>query len=147
MLMEQKKFVKIGLSVENLRAYIPMIENEVEMFLENDTAFSTFQRGDINEWGSFHAYRTMAEITILTAARTLQGREIRESLDKSFAQTYHDLDGGFTPLHMLFPNLPLPSYKKRDIAQKAMSDFYVDIIEKRKAQDRSMVCHRLKSFT
>jgi sterol 14alpha-demethylase len=140
-LMEQKKFVKVGLSVEHFRAYIPMIENEVETFLENDVAFSTYQRGDINEWGSFHAYRRMAEITILTASRTLQGREIRGSLDKTFAQRLHDLDGGFTPTHLMFPGLPLPSYKKRDIAQKAMSDFYVNIIEKRKAQDRSEVCH------
>lgn len=134
--MEQKKFVKFGLSTENFRAYVPMIENEVETFLEKDSRFSTYQLQDINEWGSFHAYKAMAEITILTAARTLQGREIRGSLDKTFADRYHDLDGGFTPINMLFPNLPLPSYKKRDIAQKAMSDFYVDIIKKRKAEGR-----------
>ena len=134
--MEQKKFVKFGLSTENFRAYVPMIEDEVETFLEKDSRFSTYQLQDINEWGSFHAYKAMAEITILTAARTLQGREIRGSLDKTFADRYHDLDGGFTPINMLFPNLPLPSYKKRDIAQKAMSDFYVDIIKKRKAEGR-----------
>ncbi|KAF8501258.1 cytochrome P450 [Gautieria morchelliformis] len=135
-LMEQKKFVKVGLSTENFRAYVPMIEHEVEEFLEHDARFTTYQLDDINEWGSFHAYRAMAEITILTAARTLQGREVRASLDKTFAARYHDLDGGFTPMNMLFPNLPLPSYRKRDIAQKAMSDFYVDIINKRKAEGR-----------
>ncbi|KAF8522681.1 lanosterol 14-alpha-demethylase [Gautieria morchelliformis] len=132
--MEQKKFVKGGFSTANLRAYVPMIENEVEDFLEHDNRFSTYQLGDVKEWGSFHAYRTMAEITTLTAARTLQGREVRGSLDKTFAARFHDLDGGFTPLNMIFPNLPLPSYKRRDIAQKAMSDFYVNIIKKRKAE-------------
>lgn len=145
--MEQKKFVKFGLSTENFRAYVPMIEDEVETFLEKDSRFSTYQLQDINEWGSFHAYKAMAEITILTAARTLQGREIRGSLDKTFADRYHDLDGGFTPINMLFPNLPLPSYKKRDIAQKAMSDFYVDIIKKRKAEGRLEVSGQvLESF-
>jgi sterol 14alpha-demethylase len=137
--MEQKKFVKVGLSTENLRAYVPMIENEVEQFLETDARFTTYQLNDINEWGSFHAYQTMAEITILTAARTLQGREVRGSLDKTFAARYHDLDGGFTPMNMFFPNLPLPSYRKRDIAQKSMSDFYVDIIHKRKTEGRLQV--------
>jgi sterol 14-demethylase len=78
----------------------------------------------------------MSEMTILTAARTLQGAEIRASLDKKFADLYHDLDNGFKPINWLFPNLPLPSYKKRDKAQRAMSDFYVKIIEKRRAENR-----------
>ena len=144
-LMEQKKFVKVGLSTENFRAYVPMIENEVENFLEQDSTFSTYQLQGTD--GSFHAYKTMAEITILTAARTLQGREIRGSLDKKFAARYRDLDGGFTPINLLFPNLPLPSYRKRDIAQKAMSDFYVDIIRKRKAEGRLGVsCQVLSSL-
>ncbi|KIJ52426.1 hypothetical protein M422DRAFT_243211 [Sphaerobolus stellatus SS14] len=137
MLMEQKKFVKVGLSVDNFRVYIEMIENEVLRFLETDPSFFYYQTDDVDQWGAFHAYRKMAEITILTASRTLQGKEIREAVDgPAFAERYHDLDGGFTPLNMMFPNLPLPSYRKRDIAQKAMSDFYVGIIEKRREEGR-----------
>ncbi|KAF8588231.1 lanosterol 14-alpha-demethylase [Ramaria rubella] len=135
-LMEQKKFVKVGLSMENFCAYVPMIVNEVEDFLDQDPAFNSDQSAKTNCWGVFPAYIKMAEITILTAACTLQGREIRAALDKGFADRYHDLDGGFTPLNLMFPNLPLPSYRRRDIAQKAMSDFYVDIIRKRKAEGR-----------
>ena len=131
--MEQKKFVKFGLSTDNFRAYVGMIEDEVNQFMNSDSSFKIFQMNDINEWGRFHAFKTLAEITILTAARTLQGREVRENLDKSFAQRYNDLDGGFTPLNFLFPNLPLESYRKRDVAQKAMSDFYVDLIRKRQS--------------
>jgi sterol 14-demethylase len=71
----------------------------------------------------------MAQITILTASRTLQGEEVRSKLDKTFADLYTDLDGGFTPLNFMFPNLPLESYKKRDKAQKAMSDFFVGILK------------------
>jgi sterol 14-demethylase len=80
----------------------------------------------------------LSEVTILTAAKTLQGPEIRASLDKRFADLYHDLDGGFKPINWLFPNLPLPSYRRRDIAQKAMSDFYVGIIEKRRVEGRTV---------
>lgn len=44
------------------------------------------------------AFKTSSEITIFTASATLQGKEVRAGLDASFAQLYHDLDGGFTPL-------------------------------------------------
>ncbi|PAV21443.1 lanosterol 14-alpha-demethylase [Pyrrhoderma noxium] len=131
--MEQKRFIKAGLSTDNFRAYMSMMEDEITRFLETDAAFRVYQFPDErDEWGQFHPLRTLGEITILTASRTLQGREVRASLDKTFAQRYSDLDGGFTPLNFLFPNLPLPSYKRRDRAQKAMSEFYVDLIRKRK---------------
>ncbi|TFY80824.1 hypothetical protein EWM64_g3185 [Hericium alpestre] len=129
--MEQKKFVKVGLSTENFRAYVPMIEREVAEFVERDPSFRTYQMDDINEWGQFDAVKVLQEITILTASRTLQGKEVRENLDKTFSQLYNDLDGGFTPLNFLFPNLPLESYRKRDRAQKKMTEFYVNILKKR----------------
>ncbi|KAJ6478973.1 lanosterol 14-alpha-demethylase [Mycena sanguinolenta] len=130
--MQQKKFVKFGLTTDNFRAYVGMIEDEVDEFMRGDACFRTYQQNDINEWGSFDVIAAMAEITILTASRTLQGKEVREGLNKSFSEIYNDLDGGFTPLNFLFANLPLESYRKRDRAQKKMSDFYVDIITRRK---------------
>ena len=81
--------------------------------------------------GQFDVVKTMQEITILTASRTLQGKEVRDNLDKGYAQLYNDLDGGFTPVHMMFPYLPLESSRKRDRAQKRMSQFYMDIIRGR----------------
>lgn len=130
--MEQKKFVKVGLSVENFRAYVGMVEDEVEQFMKTDAAFLIFQMNDINEWGRFDVTDIMAQITILTASRTLQGAEVRQGLDKSFSELFNALDGGFTPLNFLFPNLPLESYRKRDEAHKKMSEFYIDIIRKRR---------------
>ncbi|KAF7312456.1 Lanosterol 14-alpha-demethylase [Mycena indigotica] len=130
--MQQKKFVKFGLTTETFRAYVGMIEDEVDNFMSHDQRFRTYQQDDINEWGNFDAIGAMAEITILTASRTLQGSEVRDSLDKSFSDLYTDLDGGFTPLNFMFPNLPLESYRRRDRAQKKMSEFYVNIIKKRR---------------
>ena len=130
--MEQKKFVKVGLSAENMRLYVGMIEDEIEDFIKHDPSFVTYQRNDINEWGSFDVSKVMGEITILTASRTLQGKEVRDNLDKGFAELYNDLDGGFTPLNFMFPNLPLESYRRRDRAHIKMSQFYVDIIKRRR---------------
>jgi len=135
-LMEQKKFVKFGLSTDNFRAYVGMIEDEITSFINNDPAFSVFQDERSTEWGTFQALKICSEMTILTASRTLQGSEIRAALDKSFADIYHDLDGGFIPINWLMPNFPLPSHRRRDAAQKAMSDFYVNIIQRRRAENR-----------
>ncbi|KDQ19313.1 hypothetical protein BOTBODRAFT_27902 [Botryobasidium botryosum FD-172 SS1] len=134
--MEQKRFVKCGLTIENFREYVGFIEDEVEEMLAKNESFVTYRSGDTTRWGSFHALRTLAELTICTASRTLQGREVRASLSgREFAEMYSDLDGGFTPINLMFPSLPLPSYRRRDRAQQAMSDFYVNILNKREAGD------------
>jgi sterol 14-demethylase len=112
-----------------------MIEDEVNHFMDTDPAWRTWQADDVTEWGTLtDVVDVLSEITILTASRTLQGREVRAGLDKSFAGLYTDLDGGFTPLNFMFPNLPLPSYRRRDAAQAKMSAFYQDIIRRRRAQ-------------
>lgn len=95
--MEQKKFVKVGLSTENFRAYVGMIEDEVSDFMARDPTFRIWQMNDINEWGQFDVLKVLQEITILTASRTLQGKEVREAMDKTFADLYSDLDGGMLP--------------------------------------------------
>ncbi|KAF7327900.1 Lanosterol 14-alpha-demethylase [Mycena kentingensis (nom. inval.)] len=130
--MQQKKFVKFGLTTDTFKAYVGMIEEEVENFMAKDVRFAAYQNDDVIEWGNFDAIAAMAEITILTASRTLQGQEVRQGLDKTFSETYTELDGGFTPLNFMFPNLPLESYRKRDRAQKKMSDFYVNIVKGRR---------------
>ncbi|CCA74606.1 related to sterol 14 alpha-demethylase [Serendipita indica DSM 11827] len=130
-LMQQKKFVKFGLNTDNFRAYMGMIEDETSMFMSTDPNFTAIH-SKTREWGRFNSFKSMSELTILTASRTLQGAEVRSKLDKTFAQRYNDLDGGFTPLNFLFPSLPLPSYRRRDKAQRAMSEFYQDIIRSRR---------------
>ncbi|KAK0500018.1 cytochrome P450 [Armillaria luteobubalina] len=133
--MEQKKFIKIGLSTESFRTYVGMFEDEVEMYLNSEPVFKSYQSPKTDgEWGSFDPCQVLAEITILTASRTLQGKQIRAALDKSFANLIADLDGGFTPMNFFFPNLPLEHYRRRDRAHKKISDFYVDIVKQRKAK-------------
>ncbi|CAG8479027.1 18524_t:CDS:2 [Gigaspora margarita] len=110
-LMEQKKFVKAGLSVENLRAYIPMIEMETKNYLSRWNKKSDVQ--DI--------HKAMAELIILTASRCLL-----------VAQIFHDLDGGFKPINFLFDDLPLPSNRLRDKAHVKMRHFFIDIMKHRR---------------
>jgi len=130
-LMEQKRFVKAGLTTDNLKVYVGQIVDEVEQFITKDAMFGDFKS---SKTGKVDIFKAMCEITILTASRTLQGQEVRENLDKSFANLYHDLDAGFTPINFIMPGLPLPANYRRDRAQKKMSRFYRDIIEKRRAE-------------
>lgn len=130
-LMQQKKFVKSGLTTENFRKYVPMIVSETLAYVE-DHVFQSPKTQQITK----DTFTVSSELTICTAAATLQGEEVREGLNKSFAGLYHDLDGGFTPLNFVFPNLPLPSYRRRDRAQVAMRNFYLGIINKRRQDHR-----------
>lgn len=125
-LMQQKRMVKFGLSTENFKAYVPMVVEETVNFFNHDLHMSS------DKWQSFDALEAMSELTIFTASRTLQGKEVRDSVSKDFAKRYEALDGGFTPINFMFPNLPLPSYRRRDKAQKEMSQFYQGIIQKRR---------------
>ncbi|CAG8717422.1 34310_t:CDS:2, partial [Racocetra persica] len=114
-LMEQKKFVKAGLSVENLRAYVPMITMETKNYLSRWN-----KKSDIQD-----VHKAMAELIILTASRCLLGDEV-------LAQIFHDLDGGFKPVNFLFDDLPLPSNKLRDKAHIKMRHFFMDIMKSRR---------------
>ncbi|CAG8606067.1 5058_t:CDS:2 [Acaulospora morrowiae] len=121
-LMEQKKFVKSGLSVENLRAYVPMIEMETKNYIARWNMKSAVE----------NIYHVTSQLIIMTASRCLLGEEVRSKLDESFAQIFHDLDGGFQPINFLFENLPIPSNKLRDQAHVKMHNFFLEIMKARR---------------
>lgn len=127
-LMEQKKFVKFGLSQKALESHVQLIEGEVLDYISSAPAF----RG---RSGTVDIASTMAEITIFTAGRALQGEEVRRKLTAEFASLYHDLDSGFTPINFLLPWAPLPHNRKRDAAHKRMRAIYMDIIQERRKSD------------
>ncbi|KAK5140474.1 Sterol 14-alpha demethylase, partial [Oleoguttula sp. CCFEE 6159] len=118
-------FVKFGLTSEALRSYVPLIADEVSDYVKRSPAFKG-RRGTVD------VPRTMAELTIFTASRSLQGKEVRDKFDSSFADLYHDLDMGFTPINFMLPWAPLPQNRKRDFAQRKMAQTYMDIIRARK---------------
>ncbi|KAK1140629.1 Lanosterol 14-alpha-demethylase [Aspergillus melleus] len=124
-LMEQKKFVKFGLTSDALRSYVRLITDEVEDFVQN---FPAFQGSS----GVFDVSKTIAEITIYTASRSLQGQEVRNRFDSTFAELYHNLDMGFAPINFMLPWAPLPHNRKRDAAQQKMTETYMEIIKERR---------------
>ncbi|ODV86061.1 hypothetical protein CANARDRAFT_7422 [[Candida] arabinofermentans NRRL YB-2248] len=143
-LMEQKKFAKVALTRESFIKYVPMIREEVLGYLGSSELFH-------GESGKANVLKSQPEITIFTASRTLLGKEMREMLNTDFAHLFGDLDKGFTPVNFVFPNLPLPSYKKRDNAHNTIATTYLKLINSRRStndiQDRDLIDALMKNST
>ncbi|KAJ4301144.1 serine/threonine protein kinase [Kalmusia sp. IMI 367209] len=125
-LMEQKKFVKFGLTSEALRSYVQLITTEVHDFVKRHKSFK-------GQKGTFDVPKVMSELTIYTASRSLQGEEVRNMFDSRFAALFHDLDLGFSPINFQLSWFPLPHNRKRDNARNTMVELYSEIVRKRRA--------------
>ena len=119
--------MKFGLTSESLKSYVPLISSEVQNYIRNSPLFVASLRN-----GIFDVPKVMAEITIYTASRSLQGREVRSKFNSEFADLYHDLDMGFSPINFMLPWAPLPHNRKRDHAHKKMVATYTEIIKERR---------------
>ena len=122
-----RQFVKFGLTSDALRSYVPLMEDEIRSFIIRTPHFKGLS-------GIAQMPPIMAEITLFTASRSLQGKEVRAKLDTTFAKLYHDLDDGFQPINFMLPWFPLPQNRRRDIAQRKMTQIYTDIIKARRSK-------------
>lgn len=127
-LMEQKKFAKTALTKDAFLRYVPRIQEEILDYFKTCPDYSMTERNN----GVANVMKTQPEMTILTASKSLMGDDMRAKFDTSFAELYSDLDKGFTPMNFVFPNLPLPAYKKRDAAQRKISATYMSLINHRR---------------
>lgn len=119
--------LKEGFTSQSLRVYVPEFVEEVEQFVSTNAAF----RG---EGGICDISSIFSEISLYTAAGSLQGKEVRASFDATFATHYRHLDDGLAPINFMFPWLPIPINRRRDRAQRMMSNLYLEIIRKRRAE-------------
>ena len=119
------KLIMSGLTNKALRSYVPLMQEEAQMLVDS-TFVSKGVAGTIN-MPSF-----MSQMTLCTASRTLQGKEIRSKLNSTFFSMYHALDEGLAPINFIIPWLPLPHKRKRDIANREMTKMYTDIIQARR---------------
>ncbi|KIW69243.1 hypothetical protein PV04_05130 [Phialophora macrospora] len=124
--MDQKRLLKEGFTSQNLRAYVPQFVSEVEQYVDTNPAFQ-------GEEGICDISTVLSEMSLYAAAGSLQGREVRDAFDSSFATYYRHLDDGFAPVNFMFPWLPTPVNQRRDRAQKMMAKLYMDIIQKRRS--------------
>ena len=103
------------------------MEDEIRSFINRGPHFK-------GSSGTVQESPMMAQITLFTASRALQGKEVREKLDTTFAGLYHALDDGFQPINFMLPWFPLPQNRRRDIAQRKMTQIYTDIVKARRLE-------------
>ncbi|KAK7745017.1 Lanosterol 14-alpha-demethylase [Cytospora paraplurivora] len=142
-LMEQKRLIKNVLTTEAFRSYVPIICDEVTSYFKSNPDFKG-QSGIVN------IPTKMAQLTIFTAAHTLQGKAVREQFDESLADLYHDLDMGFTPINFMLNWAPLPQNARRDRAQRTVAKLYMDTIKVRRQREESDaqdIMHHLMTST
>lgn len=84
--------MKVGLSTDNFRKYIPLIREEVLLYMNKHVFGEKSDAGVASSAPRKDAVDAGSQITVCTAAITLQGKEVREGLDASFADLYHDLE-------------------------------------------------------
>ena len=113
------------MTLDAFKSYVSLIEHEVISFIDRKPEFQ-------GPSGTVDITNTMAEITIYTASRSLQGKEVRDKFDSTFADLYHYLDMGFSPINFMLPWAPLPHNRRRDYAQKKMAQTYMEIIQERR---------------
>ena len=117
--------MKIGLSTEAFRSYVPIIQQEVETYIKRSAVFK-------GKGGTVNIPSILAEITIYTASHTLQGKDVRDKFDATLASLYHDLDMGFSPINFMLHWAPLPHNRARDYAQRTVAEAYMNIIRERR---------------
>lgn len=105
------------------------MQDEIQDFLKRTPAFK-------GNSGTLNISPILGQITLFTSARSLQGQEVREKVDTTFAKLIHDLDDGFQPINFMLPWLPLPQNRRRDKAQQKVTQLYADIINKRRASKK-----------
>lgn len=141
-LMEQKKFMKIALTTEAFRSYVPIIADEVTNYFKKSADFK-------GPSGTVNIPPKMAHITIFTASHSLQGKLIRDKFTETMADLYHDLDMGFSPINFMLSWAPLPWNNRRDHAQRTVAKIYMDTIQARRGQKeenaQDMMYHLMNS--
>ncbi|KAK9908024.1 hypothetical protein WJX75_001750 [Coccomyxa subellipsoidea] len=118
---EQFKFFAEALKSAKLKLYVPHFVQEAQDYFA--------KWGDE---GEVDFAKTFSELIILTASRTLMGREVRESMFNKVADLFHDLDMGMLPISVIFPYLPIPAHWNRDRARKELASIFSRIIQARR---------------
>ncbi len=120
---EQLKMIMPSLRMDAMRSHSAKIVQEVE--------------GMISNWddeGEIDLVECMKNLTINTASHCLLGKEFRYELTDEFSDIYRDLEKGVNPLAYHFPNLPLPSFIKRDKARARLQALVEHIVKKRQLE-------------
>lgn len=125
-MMEQLHMLLPALQDKRMRTYGEIVVSEV--------AEMTAGWGDE---GVVDFYEFCQVLTNFTSSHCLLGPEFRRELTREFSQVYHDLERSIIPLVYISPNLPIPTFRKRDRARARLGEMVSSIIERRRASGKA----------
>jgi len=88
------------------------------------------------EAGSVDLLDFFAELTIYTSSAALVGPGFREELGPELVPLFQDLERGTDAFAYVNPNLPIPSFRKRDRARKRLVAYLQAIFDRREREGR-----------
>jgi sterol 14-demethylase len=118
---EQLKMLLPALKDRRMRTYAEIIVEEVEASI-----------ADWGDEGEIDLVDYCRVLTNFTSAHCLLGREFRHDMTHEFAEIYHALERGITPLAYVNAHLPLPSFRARDKARVRLVEMIGEIVEARR---------------
>lgn len=122
---EQFKMLLPALKDKRMRTYGEIVVRETE--------------GTIKSWGDegeIDLVDYCRVLTNFTSSHCLLGTEFRHGMTDEFAQVYHSLERGVTPIAYLNAHLPLPSFRERDRARVRLEEMVTKLIADRRASGR-----------
>ncbi len=122
---EQLKMLLPALKDRRMRTYAEIIVEEVETSI-----------ADWGDEGEIDLVDYCRILTNYTSAHCLLGREFRHDMTHEFAEIYHALERGITPLAYINAHLPLPSFRARDKAREKLVEMIGEIVEARQRSGR-----------
>lgn len=117
---QQLQMLMPALRDKPMRSYSDVIVDEVENMVR--------AWGGAGEIDLLHFTK---ELTLYTSSHCLLGSEFRHELNAEFAEIYHDLEQSIQPIAYIFPNLPLPMFRRRDRARARLQQLVEQIMAKR----------------
>lgn len=118
---EQLAFFHDALREARLKTYAAGFVEEAEEYF-----------GKWGDEGVVDLYQTGNELTIYTSSRSLLGRSFRYHLSGEFQRLYYEMEAGLNLLAFFAPDLPLPSFRKRDAARKRLGELVASIVRERR---------------
>jgi sterol 14-demethylase len=91
-----------------------------------------YMREKMGEEGEIDLLDAMSYLTILTASRCLLGREVREHMFGEVYNLLREIDEGINPIAIINPNLPIPSFRRRDKARAQLAQIFGAVITARR---------------
>lgn len=104
---------------QKMRVHLRVMVDETSEWLDS-----------LGDEGTFEIYETVSALAMKIAAHAFMGQEIRQALP-DFLPLYEDLARGME--FVLPPNLPLPRFRRRDIARRKLAEMIRPIIAERKS--------------